>query len=88
MLLALKNEQQSQIVNSEVRVLCANDCFCACLSYFLALCVCVCVCVRGLLCFHIIFVGLCVCFCMLTDLVKHGVLSLVDEIPHFRNYRY
>ena len=55
-------------------------------------CVCVCVCVCGV-CRNVM---ICFCFCFrlmyifvgLTDFVKRGVLTLVDEIPRCRNYHY
>ena len=56
------------------------------------MCVCVCVCVRvwceeRYIIIIFFFRFMCI-FVGLTDSVKHGVLTLVDEIPRYRNHRY
>ena len=35
-----------------------------------------------------IFLGVCIYFVCFTELVVHSVLTLVDEIPCYRNYSY
>ena len=67
---------------------CVCVCVCVCLVC-VCVCVCMCVCVRGILYYVYIFffLGLCVYFVRLSDFVKRGVLTLVDELPRYSNHR-
>ena len=54
-------------------------------------CVCACVCVvceESYIMFVYHFLRLMCIFVGLTDFVNRGVLTLVDEIPRYRNYHY
>ena len=73
-----------------------NTCFdnlwrCSCVCRVRA-CVCVCVCVCGVqwmvFCFLFFRLLILCIFASLTDLVKHCVLTLVNEIQCYRNYHY